>query len=64
MFDFFKPPDAGVVIKEDKKFKSSKKEFDEITGKMSLDNYQKKINVNHKNISNYTCSKTVIFCQV
>eukprot|EP00347_Sterkiella_histriomuscorum_P003628 403363556 len=47
MFDFFKPPDAGVVIKEDKKFKGSKKEFDEITGKMSLDNYQKKINVKY-----------------
>lgn len=47
MFDFFKPPDAGVTIKEDKKLKMSKKEFDEVTGKMSLDNYQKKINVKY-----------------
>jgi len=45
MFDFFKPPDAGVAIREDKKYKSSKKDFEEITGKMSLDVYQKKINV-------------------
>lgn len=45
MFEFFKPPDAGVAIREDKKYKQSKKDFEEITGKMSLDIYQKKINV-------------------
>lgn len=45
MFEFFKPSEAGVYIKEDKKMKYSKKEFEEIYGKMSLDNYQKKINV-------------------
>jgi hypothetical protein len=45
MFEFVKPADAGVYIKEDKRLKASKKEFEEITGKMSLDNYQRKINV-------------------
>lgn len=47
MFEFIKPPDAGVFIKENKRLKCSKKEFEEVTGKMSLDNYQKKINVSN-----------------
>ena len=45
MFEHIKPPEAGVFIKEEKRLKASKKEFDEVAGKMSLDNYQKKINV-------------------
>ncbi len=44
MFEHFRPEEAGVFIKEDKRLKCSKKEFEEITGKMSLDNYQRKIN--------------------
>lgn len=45
MFDFFKPADAGFLIKQDKKIKYSKKEFDEIYGQMSVDNYAKKVTV-------------------
>lgn len=45
MFDFFKPGEAGIYLKEDRKVKASKKEFEELYGQMSLDNYQKKINV-------------------
>jgi len=44
MFEHFRPEEAGVFIKEEKRLKCSKKEFEEITGKMSLDNYQRKIN--------------------
>lgn len=45
MFDFFKPADAGFMIKEDKRLKFSKKEFDELEGRMSVDNYAKKVTV-------------------
>ena len=45
MFDFFKPADAGFLIKEDKKLKFSKKEFDHIYGSMSINNYTKKVTV-------------------
>lgn len=45
MFDFMQPFDAGVVIKENKKFKISKLDYDQITGKMSKESYNKRINV-------------------
>lgn len=45
MFDFFKPIDAGFLIKQDKKLKYSKKKFDEVYGKMSVDTYTKKVTV-------------------
>lgn len=45
MFDFFKVGDAGIFLKEQRKVKYSKKDFEDIYGKMSIDQYQKKINV-------------------
>ena len=45
MFDFFKPTDAGFKIKQENKLKFSKKNFDEIYGKMSVDGYCKKVTV-------------------
>lgn len=47
MFDFIQPVEAGVTIKEDKKMKGSRKEYQEVVGLMSLEEYQKKINVSN-----------------
>ena len=45
MFEFFKPNETGIYFKENAKIKQSKKDYEEVYGKMSLDIYNKKINV-------------------
>ena len=45
MFEYIRPTEAGVNIREAHRIKNSKKAFEDVTGKMSIENYQKKINV-------------------
>lgn len=45
MFEYFKPEEAGVLIKEQNRVKASKKDFEEVAGKMSLLFYNQKVNV-------------------
>lgn len=47
MFEFIVPSEAGVYIKEKSKVKFSKKDFEEIYGQMSLDNYNRKVGVSN-----------------
>lgn len=42
MFDYIVPSDAGIYVRENKKFKFSKTDFDTIYGKMSKEGYNRR----------------------
>lgn len=45
MFEYIKPSDAGIFIKCNNRAKYSKKEYEDVAGRMSLETYWKKTSV-------------------
>ena len=43
MFEYFKPEEAGVFLREDRRVKHSKREFEDVVGRTSMAAYQHKI---------------------